>query len=390
MVIGLPFIASFSLLAVLACVLIYWLWWVLPKRLSRNQPNDRTSRRLESLYRKNVSQALAGVSILAGILITIEQTVSTQRQATLTSQEATRTSIMQQHQKALELLSAPSQASHAGAVYTLQALRDEMPKLEKPILFELAGAAVLFSPRPALSRDDSQSAQARPTVTMDAQAALSVIGSLPEMKGGLPLPLAKGFFRGVSLPFAYLNGVQLQETDLSGSDLYGAQLYGANLRFARLSGANLAGAMLINAGFVGAVLCADVNVAVAHLETGKPVVVQLAGARLDHANLSEAWLVGADLGGATALQADFRGAHLMHVKFGKALLDEAGFQGADLTDADFSKASIRDIKIDANTTFCRTKWPGGSIRSEGCPPIGPPKDVSASELCPEPLVTRIR
>src|SRR5437763_1319502 len=130
MVIGLPFMASFSLFAVIACIVIYWLWWVLPKRLSRNEPNDRASRRLESLYRKNVSQALAGVSILAGILITIEQTVSTQREATRTSQEATRTSIMQQNQKALELLSAPSQMSHAGAVYILQALGDEMPKLQ--------------------------------------------------------------------------------------------------------------------------------------------------------------------------------------------------------------------------------------------------------------------
>lgn len=379
------------LLGITLCFVICWLWWVLPKRLSRNQPNGQASRRLESFYRKNVSQALAGASIMVGILITVEQTVSTQ-------QQATRTSIMQQQQKALEFLGGPSQLSRAVAASMLQALGDEMPKLQKSILFELAGAAVLFSPRIAISAGGAQPANTRPTVTIDAQAALSAIGSLAEMKRGIPLPLARGYFRGVRLPYAYLNGVHLAETDLSGSDLYKAELYGADLRFAILSGANLAGAMLLNAGLVGALLCEDLNDAVPALQTGKPVPVQLAGARLDNANLAGAWLVGIDFGGehsknlkdrATLGGADFTGAHLNRVRFGNALLDRAKFQHADLTDVDFSEASIVNIETDNDTKFCNTKWAGGRMRSEGCPTAGQPSRASPPDPCSNlPLAQR--
>jgi uncharacterized protein YjbI with pentapeptide repeats len=304
-----------------------------------------------------MSAVITTIATVVTIVMTVTQYVRAQR---LNHSLAA----YQHHQKALESLYGASKfgALHVGAVYTLSSLAVDVPTLSDSIAHELAIAALDYSSGVVEPTDTSQASK---PLTHEAQAALQVIGNLQIMQAGLPLNLAGGYFFGASVPFAQFNGVHFWGANLSGSDLYQAQLYGADFRFAILNGASFAAARLTNAGFYGALLCPGINTVVAAQNTGTAVPVSFSGAKLDHANFDQAWLVKVRFDSGPKepddtrtylFGASFKGAELQGAHFENTILDYADFSGADLTDASFINASgVEHVRIDSYTRLCRTQ-----------------------------------
>lgn len=118
---------------------------------------------------------------------------------------------------------------------------------------------------------------------------------------------------GVSLANRDLTGANLSNLDLTGIDLQGALLEGANFEGTNLAGANLAGAVLARANFTKA-----------HLEGAA-----LLGANLGRAILKEAQLTGGiDMTGATLMYADMSDASFQGAKLDRVDMFEAVFKGA--------------------------------------------------------------
>ena len=110
------------------------------------------------------------------------------------------------------------------------------------------------------------------------QAALDVLGRLPQRSGVSRGDLSAALVAFAGLPRANLSGAVLNETYLPGAVLFKANLSGVSLILADLSGAVLEG-------------------------------VDLSGARLYEADLSGAHLEGADLSGAILDGVDLRKAN---------------------------------------------------------------------------------
>jgi uncharacterized protein YjbI with pentapeptide repeats len=110
----------------------------------------------------------------------------------------------------------------------------------------------------------------------------------------------------------------------------GARLDRAQLQDAWLFGAQLQGAMLFGAQLQGAVFA----------------VAQLQGARLDRAQLQGAWLNGAQLQGARLDEAQLQGASLDEARLDGASLNVAQLQGARLDEAQLQGASLDEARLD--------------------------------------------
>ena len=161
-----------------------------------------------------------------------------------------------------------------GGIYTLERFAQDSPERDHPTVVEVLGAFVREHSRrhdpPPPKQGMAEEAAEKPSATApgtdvkprpatDVQAALTVLGRLP------------------------------QQPNVSRGDLTGAQIAGAQLVEADLSGAQLVEANLSDANLVQ---------------------VDLSGARLDTANLSGAQLYGADLSGAQLERANLSAADL--------------------------------------------------------------------------------
>ena len=117
-------------------------------------------------------------------------------------------------------------------------------------------------------------------------------------------------------------------------DLRGAQLLRAFLSDLNLSNANFNGAHLSNANLMGA-----------NLYHAMLLMANLTGANLVGANLSKAWLAGGDLSGARLHSANLSDARLSGANFSRANLSEATLVCAELFEADFSNAILFRAKL---------------------------------------------
>jgi uncharacterized protein YjbI with pentapeptide repeats len=115
---------------------------------------------------------------------------------------------------------------------------------------------------------------------------------------------------------------------------------GLKLTEAYLKGANLAGASLDDADLWGATLRS----------------ANLHGARLNEANLAGADLQQADLERAVLERADLRGANLTEADLERAFLERADLRGAILTGADLQFASL------PNARLARARFVGANLR----------------------------
>lgn len=127
--------------------------------------------------------------------------------------------------------------------------------------------------------------------------------------------------------------LRLEGVEVAGARLEGADLAGADLMGARLDLANLA----------------DADLSAADLEGANLMQARVTGARMTDANLADAALAGADLTGACLVGARLAGADLR----GTALVG-ASLEGADLTGARLEGADLRG----ASFSFA-TRFPGG-------------------------------
>jgi uncharacterized protein YjbI with pentapeptide repeats len=114
-------------------------------------------------------------------------------------------------------------------------------------------------------------------------------------------------------------------------DLGGAHIPGAGLSDAKLSGANLAGADLHGAHMD-------------HADLSRAILVEadLSGALMGQADLSGAILIKADMRGAVLIKADLRDAHMDHADLSSAILLGGDLSGADVSQAQLDEAGCMD------------------------------------------------
>jgi hypothetical protein len=186
----------------------------------------------------------------------------------------------------LERTAADSERDHPTVVEVLSAFVREASRRSHTPSQKTQGTIPAKTQEPATVAPESNT---KPQTETDVQAALTVLGRLPQRPG---------------VPRGDLTGAQVAGADLNGADLSGAELTGANLSNAELREANLSEARLVRADLSGALL-ADANLASAKL-----LKANLSGARLDGGDLTHAWLPRADLTGAWLIQANLSGASL--------------------------------------------------------------------------------
>lgn len=148
----------------------------------------------------------------------------------------------------------------------------------------------------------------------------------------------------ISVPFAPLEGADLNGSIMAGASLTNAHLRGAQLAEANIEDVDLEHADLRGADLTGAALRrSNLSLALVGRESAKLVNVQ-AG----HANFSDADLTRSDLSGGDFYRADlsraiFNNATLRGATFRKATLTGAHFNNADLSGVDFSNADLSGV-----------------------------------------------
>ena len=200
-----------------------------------------------------------------------------------------------------------------GGIYALERIAVDS-KRDHPTVVEVLGAFVREHGQPATqpnpgTADDANGEPTKRTQPTDVQAAVTVLGRLPQRPGVPRGDLSFAHLEGANLRDAHLErailrGAHLEEGILPGAHLEEAALRGAHLEeadlsFAHLERAILADAHLKEADLRGAHL-EEVYLSFAHLEGANVVNAHLEGANLVGAHLEGANLVGAHLQGALA------------------------------------------------------------------------------------------
>jgi uncharacterized protein YjbI with pentapeptide repeats len=344
-------LAVVSALAVLAGV--GWLIWKVPPALYAYVPDPKDRASAESATRTGLIAGLAGLAALGSLAVTARTYRITQQGH-----------ITDRYTKAVAQLGDEMLDVRLGGIYALERLAVDSPR-DHPTVVEVLSAYVrertasraqprVRPPERRTTRPPQSGRRLGPRVqpvgrgtayplrltakreplSVDVQAALTVLGRLPARPGvdradlssanlaGANLShvnlaganLSHANLAGASLPQAHLTGALLYGTDLTrafldNADLTKARLDGAKLTEATLHAADLAKAILINADLTGASLDAadltEANLAVANLTEANLAVANLTEARLDHANMAGAALYGANLTGATLLSPRF-------------------------------------------------------------------------------------
>jgi hypothetical protein len=250
--------------------------------------------------------------------------------------------ITERYTKAIEQLGSDKLDVRLGGIYALERIavdskRDQPTVAEVLCAFVREGSRRHGTPPPKQGRAEEAAEKpfitapgtdAKPRPATDIQAALSVLGRLPQLQN-----VSRGD----------LSGVQVAGAQLPGADLTGAQLRGANLRDAELRWANLKDARLAFA--------------------------DLSGAQLGGANLSGAHLHGADLRGARLGKADLTDARL-----GGAKLRDAQLRGANLRQA----RELTQSQLDGAWGDARTELPAELERPASWAAAAPPASPGTS------------
>jgi hypothetical protein len=274
--------------------------------------------------------------------------------------------ITDRYTKAIEQLGSDKLDVRLGGIYALERIAVDS-KRDHPTVVEVLCALVREgsrrhgAPRPKQSMVDEAAEKpdatapgtdAKPRPATDVQAALSVLGRLPQQPN-----VSRGDLTGAQVAGAHLGGANLTSAQLAGADLSGARLYMADLTSALLGGADLSGATLAGANLTGAQLVetnlSGASLAGANLSGASLAGANLTGAQLGGANLTNAWLVGADLSVASLRGQNLSGAHL-----GGAILSGATLHGADLRQA----RELVQPQLEVARGDARTQLPAGLER----------------------------
>jgi hypothetical protein len=309
--------------AVTLSVLVWWLWWRLPKRqvdrLSAAITDAKARTDVEDNFRKTAGQLLGGAAVLIGAAIAYVQFTQQQetarvqlrtsinqfaeqqktaREQSIEQQRAARDLLISnQVSKGFEQLGSDKVPVRLGGIYALEGVMNTSEQYHQPVLEALC-AFVRDQPQPRPKPPAhpppppvaASPAEVAPLPATEVQAALTVIGRR-EVGGG------RVDLHGAYIPNAVLRGADLRGANLSSADLSGAN-FGPDISgtlseadyvaLNKQHRANLSGADLFHA----------------NLSRTSLYYADLRGANLYYANLSDAGLMGADLSGASLIGAE--------------------------------------------------------------------------------------
>ncbi|MCX5056328.1 pentapeptide repeat-containing protein [Streptomyces sp. NBC_00201] len=232
-----------------------------------------------------VAAMLPGLAAVAALVFTWVSVWQVSQELTISQQGQS----ADRFDRAIERLDDGSANIRRGAVFSLQGVMEDYPRLQPAVISALS----------EYIHDHASKKPVTPDKAPDIQAALSVLGQRdPAHDRGRAIDL-----RGVRL-----DDIDLRRANLGGANLAGAVLSHSNLEGSVLSGADLHGAVLNATVLTGA---------------------DLSNARLDSARLRAAVLVSADLRNASLHKADLRKADLTDADLGGADLSAAELAGVD-------------------------------------------------------------
>jgi hypothetical protein len=292
--------------------------WKLPSLLYGDVRQASADARLHAAsgFRTAFVAGLAGLAALGSLAIA-------NRTYRLTQQGQ----ITDRYTKAIEQLGGDKLDVRLGGIYALERIATDSER-DHPTVVEVLSAFVREHSQPSTGDDDnvgddSSGPLAPPPEpvkresTADVQAAVTVLGRLPQRRH-----VTRGNLKGAHLEGANLDDANLEGATLADAHLEGASLDWANLQRANLQRAHLAGAYLQHAHLAGA------DLGMANLEGALLGGAILRGAHLHGANLERAWLQWAHLEGADLKRANLESAQLWGTKLQGANLDGAQLQGA--------------------------------------------------------------
>ena len=246
-------------------IVVVLLVWRVPSALYKTVKNEPARVSAEASTRTGLVAGLAGLGALASLAI-----------ATRTYRLTQQGQITDRYTKAIEQLGSDKLDIRLGGIYALERIAVDSER-DHPTVAEVLSAFVrehsqptqVTSPDPTaeilaallrgrgepaevlqanpdrsgddVSNDSLPSPLPTPPVKppTDVQAAVSVLGRLPQRPG-----VSRGDLSGALLADALLGGANFSGAQLYGADLSGARLGGANLSSAELRRANLSGARL--------------------------------------------------------------------------------------------------------------------------------------------------
>jgi Pentapeptide repeats (8 copies) len=255
--------AALGLAGLVGLVGIVLLIWRVPPALYAYVPDPKDRAAAEASTRTGLIAGLAGLGALGSLAI-----------ATRTYRLTQQGQITDRYTKAIEQLGSDKLDVRLGGIYALERIAADSPR-DHPTVVEVLSAFVREHGQPPTSPTGAL-LSVKPA--SDVQAALDVLGRLPQRSGVSRGDLSAALVAFAGLRRANLSGAVLNETYLPGAVLLKANLSGASLILADLSGAVLEGA-------------------------------DLSGARLYEADLSGAHLEGADLSGAVLDGVDLQKAY---------------------------------------------------------------------------------
>jgi hypothetical protein len=225
-------------------------WWLVPPLLYRHTGTAKDAK-LKAIT--DTRTALLAGLIGVGALLTFWLNSRVYRITARTLEVTEQGHITERYTKAIEQLGSDKLDVRLGGIYALERIARDSER-DHPTVVEVLSAFVREGSRRQGTRIPEQGtaqeaaekpdgtapgtdAEARPAT--DVQAALTVLGRLPQQPN-----VSRGDLTGAQVAGARLGGADLSGAELGGADLSGAWLDEAKLWGARLDYANLSGARL--------------------------------------------------------------------------------------------------------------------------------------------------
>jgi hypothetical protein len=240
--------------------------------------------KLQNDVRVGLLQGVAGVAVIAAVVVTWQQLETDRRQLRQQLEVAGATQAGDRFARALDQLGSEQLDVRLGGIYGLERIAARAsqeavaaggayrppadqegsgdpppagwwPSQDRVQVFEILSAYVrTTSHRPPVGPAGSPALQLRQA---DVNAAVTVLARRTVLAGDVPLDLSGSLLAGARLGWARLAGADLRGADVSGASLQHAELAGVHLEQARLCGTQFQGADLRGAHLAGARASAD-------------------------------------------------------------------------------------------------------------------------------------
>jgi hypothetical protein len=240
--------------------------------------------KLQNDVRVGLLQGVAGVAVIAAVVVTWQQLETDRRQLRQQLEVAGATQAGDRFARALDQLGSEQLDVRLGGIYGLERIAARAsqeavaaggayrppadqegpgdpppagwwPSQDRVQVFEILSAYVrTTSHRPPVGPAGAPALQLRQA---DVNAAVTVLARRTVLAGDVPLDLSGSLLAGARLGWARLAGADLRGADVSGASLQHAELAGVHLEQARLCGTQFQDADLRGAHLAGARASAD-------------------------------------------------------------------------------------------------------------------------------------